>query len=48
MKGENQNFRNINKNRKKMYTFDESIVEKSTANYRKVASYYNKASVEGI
>ena len=33
---------------KKMYTVDEVIVEKSIANYRKVASYYNKASVEGI
>ena len=33
---------------KKMYTFDEVIVEKLIANYRKVASYYNKAVMEGI
>ena len=34
--------------RKKMYTVDEVIVEKSITNYRKVASYYNKASMEDI
>ena len=33
---------------KKMYTVDEVIIEKSIANYWKVASYYNKASVGGI
>ena len=33
---------------KKMYTVDEVIVEKSIANHQKVASYYIKASVEGI
>ena len=33
---------------KKMYTVDEVIVEKSIANYRKVASHYIKSLVEGI
>ena len=33
---------------KKMYTVDIVIVEKSIVNYRKVGSYHNKASMEGI
>ena len=33
---------------KKMYTVDKVIVAKSIANYRKVASYDDKASVGGI
>ena len=33
---------------KKMYAVDDIIVEKTDLNYRKVVSYYNKASMEGI
>ena len=36
------------KNYKKMYAVDEVIVERTNLNYRKAASPYNKASVEGI
>ena len=32
----------------KMYAVDKAFVEKSIANYQKVAFSYNKASIEGI